>query len=221
MGPQNELRAHTKFKHMKRLSLIVLVFIFCSSCKSAFMLYMGMHNPNKTPQMSTVKNYLVKKNMRTDNVIFPKDSACFAQITNNLHFGLPYLVVFNKEGKRVVINDSTTCNNPKDDSTKSVRVRHPQGIDTSGDLGIELQKYVDVPLENRATPTRPDETRHLLPDNEFDYTVFIFWAYWGGKTNTKYIEPWEKNLLAQEKCRVRVLKVCMDKTKEYENYMEH
>lgn len=221
MGPQNELRTHAKFILMKKYSLIVLIFILCSSCKSAFMLFMGMHNPNKTPHMSTVKNYLVGKNMRTDNIVFPKDSASFAQTSNNLHFGLPYLVVYNKEGKRVVINDSSTCNNPKDKFTKLVCEGPPLGIDTTRDLSIELQNYVVVPLENRAIPYRLEETKPLLPNDTFDYTVFIFWAYWGGKTNTKYIEPWEKNLLAQDKCRVRVIKVCMDKTIEYENYMEH
>ncbi|HNP47823.1 MAG TPA: hypothetical protein PKL85_03255 [Bacteroidia bacterium] len=203
---------------MKRVIFSLGIVILFSSCNRIVMIAAGTHNPEKPRHLGKLKNCLEDLGSRTDNVVFPKDTTAYMKTLSKYLKRLPFLDAYLQDGRRIVIDDSTKCSNPNADFTKSICSGKYFAIDEKRTLQEDLKNYISVPMVSSEKPYTSEQFSPVPFDSTYDYTVIVYWAYWGGRLNKMYTAPWEKNLLSQTACKVRVIKVAMDFTYEVPNY---
>lgn len=191
--------------------MLAVCLLFCfSSCQTIFRIYAGVRDPMKVRPRTELLAYMKKIKMRSDNVVIPKDSAAYVHTLLRLKEGLPTMEPFLPNGSRIVINDSTTCSNPRWEYSKVICAGIYQGIDTIRKLSDEAGEYIWYFNGKEGTPFSIDSTA--------DYVVLLYWARFAGLSNKKYVREWEKNLLSHTRCKVQVVKVSLDRIREYPNY---
>lgn len=166
---------------MKKIMLIIVSALLFVSCKTVLLKVKGVKDPKLETYASTQK-YLLKNNVDTTRLVYFKDLQSFGYASKKKLLSIPDAFFFDKNGNFVdyrksvtdcnakidgFINDLSTFNEAKKDSTKTLK---------------ELKRFLASCNNN------------LVTEKKADINVYITWAKFAGALNREKAFAWVKLL---------------------------
>ncbi len=162
---------------MKKPSIILLLLILLSSCKSITKLYLGVKNPSfKTHKQ--LNDFLVKKDLNQSSIYYIKSWKNYEILLKEKYSSFPEAYFFNKKGDFVNYKkDSKECNANVGEFIKNL-------ADFSN-LNSVKTKNIKI-FEENISNNKNEKFRNS------DINVVITWATFVGKVNKKKAFEWVK-----------------------------
>jgi hypothetical protein len=182
--------------------LVVTLLISCtfyfSSCTKIILAIYGYHSPKQETKL-TLLNYIDKKKMSVDNILFVKTESEWFKLNK---YGSD-IICFDKNKNYYLYKDTLQCNAPAFMYCEHIcNSEIPTGRINSG---FKLDSLLSM---------TEDFGGNIPKASDDDYTIFIGWASWMGRLNSDHIKVWEESLL-KSGCKLKVYKLCLDPLKQW------
>ena len=186
---------------MKKISLIIIVCFFVSSCSFVLKKWGGIKDP-KMESFHSINQYSKSLNIDSTLIVFAKDS--ISQIKLNKYFlGAPELLVFTGQKRFCPYkNDSSTCNAPIDNTLKNICSINKNGITSQRTISIDsiFSCFVD-----------PNKVLLHFEFDKFDYIVLMNYEKYFDGVNKTHIPDWNTIIKKGESnCSVKYIYVNLD-----------
>jgi hypothetical protein len=186
---------------MKKISFIIIVCLFVSSCSFVLKKWGGIKNP-KMESFHSINQYSKSLNIDSTLIVFAKDS--ISQIKLNKYFLIaPELLVFS--GQKIFCpykNDSSTCNAPIDNTLENICSIKYNGINSKRDISID-SIFVCF--------TDPNKVLNQFEYDKFDYIVLLNYQKYVDGINKTHIPDWNAIInKGTPGCNVKYIYVNLD-----------
>jgi hypothetical protein len=159
---------------------------------------MQIRNPRAENEQS-LRTYLDKNQLRSDNLLIIKDTAAFYKIHRE-GYGMPEISFYDRNGYLMKFRDEQKCNAQNDSLISFLNPEKAIGVDSAR----RLSDFTSLLLHPDRSPISKTEL------SGHDYYLIMFWAKYLGKLNSKKLGDWERSLAANKKANHKVYKLSMD-----------
>jgi len=164
---------------MKKYIVLILSIPILTSCSYFLLKKMKVTNP-KLETVSSIKEYLIKKNIQERKLFFFKDLNSMTTFSNEYKLDIPEAYFFNKEGLLVPYKKtSQECNAHVSDFINDLSNFKTFPIDSSFSLK-KINKLI-VDEKNKST---------LLDKTNGNITIILSFAKYLGKINDEHTFNW-------------------------------
>ncbi|QOW10684.1 hypothetical protein Q73A0000_10010 [Kaistella flava (ex Peng et al. 2021)] len=189
---------------MKTLYSILVLTMF-TNCQPIAKALTGISTP-KEETTESILDFLEKAKMDTSNIFVVKDEKSYYPTLKLFSNSFPEALLFDKNGNELIYKETVqSCNAglfatiPNLNTTSELK---------KGNLQIEnvLNTYAVPLLKN-----------NVILETQCDYYLIINWGKFIGKLNRDHVKVWEDLAKANNKVKIKVIKLNIDLQKNWEH----
>ena len=184
----------------KFLFSVFIVLLFAFSCTPIIKTLYGIKKPTEENEQSIVK-YANRKGLNVEKIVcFSKEDWIWAIQTKKIANNIPDMIVFDKEGRMLIIRDESQCNAMNESLIAGLVPGKQFEINDSlhlDDIHPKLRNLQGEPLEQKFV-------------EKADFTIYLFWTTYTGRLNKTKTLMWQNEIQSNTNCKIDFYLVNMD-----------